>query len=240
MRRSTLIGILCFIIFKQSVAQELSQDGISFEARDSKTEGQIVYKDRTVDVTFYLPTYHQRFSIDRLQEKIEFNDHGVRRFLFPRDAEEIRISWNGGYLRMMSQRPRHCALKKKFILVSIDGDVMYLQYVKRRYPTNYATFHHLVKNQALASERAYRWVPTRSPYQGISYHLYDVYEYLQRNGDETLTVPRRIGFRKQMSHYFNDCSFVRDMIAEKIVNRQDLIDIVSQYNSHECNFRVIK
>jgi hypothetical protein len=178
-----------------------------------RVSGQIVYADKTVDVTMLIPVglFGGGPNTEALQKRVRYLDaKGKKRWLKPDQAKEFRFSLNGQGFRMVS-RPYvgslFAASPNVFLLQVIDGPVKMFEY---RMTTRSAGGPNM---------------PSTSN-QTIS--------YLLQRGEEKLNEPNVFGFKKEMAEYFADCPKLVALIEEKEFKRRDIGEIVIFYNT-QCN-----
>ena len=153
-----------------------------------EVHGQIIYKDKTIDVTFLIATFLDGFSIENLQNKIRYVDeNGEQRTLRPKDAEEIRFTWKEQDVRLVSRKPSRYATKKKFLHMVVDGNVRFYEYIK----TYYSGRRTIRARTAIC--------------------------FLLQRDNEKLLAPRAFGSRKQVAKYFKDCPVLAEMIRSKVL-----------------------
>lgn len=175
-----------------------------------KVPGQIVYADKTVDVTFLIPVglFGGGPNTEPMQNRVRYLDaKGKKRWLKPDQAKEYRFSWGGQDFRMVSHKYEVSMLflgSHVFLLQLIDGPVKMFEY---RQTTNTGGG----PNMASTSR------------QTIS--------YLLKKGDDSLVEPRVLGFKKDMAEYFKDCPALVALIEGKEFKRRDLDEIVMFYNT---------
>lgn len=176
-----------------------------------KVNGQIVFSDRTIDVTLFIPVglFGTGPNTEALQKGVRYLDpKGKKRRLKPNQAKEFRFNFEGQEFRMVSH-PYEFAMfamaSHVFLLQLIDGPLKMFEY-------RVTTQNSGGPNMTMAST------------QTISY-------LLQKTGEEGLVEPRVIGFKKEMSEYFADCPSLVALIQEKEFKRRDLSEIVMFYNT---------
>jgi len=168
--------------------------------------GQIVFADKTVDVTLMVPirVLGGGPNVETMQKGIKYLDaKGKKVKLKPEDAKEFRFTYEGKSYRMVS-RIHTSGLQKKamFLRQIIDGPVKMFEY----------------------SVTTNSGGPNGMTYGGTS-----VYELLQR-GDEPLFQPVGLGFKKEAAKYFADCPDLVVLIEGKEFRRRDIEEIVTYYN----------
>ena len=199
--------------------------GIIFisEIEAKKIEGQILFKDDTVDVIFKIPIdlLTQEIIYEKLQYKVKYFDfNGKKIKLIPDNAEEIRFKYNNEDIRMLS---RYNSLDigdifsmrtNIFLKLKVEGKLMLFEY------------HYTQKTGSMS-----KGIPNDMTMPvGMSYPV-ERYNILQK-GDGELKRPKGLSFRKDMMNYFSDCPELSQKIENKEYKKRDLESIVRFYNSN--------
>jgi hypothetical protein len=175
-----------------------------------RVSGQIVYADKTVDVTFLIPVglFGGGPNTEALQKRVRYLDpKGKKRWLKPDQAKEFRFSFGGANFRMVSHANTVTMLamtSRVFLLQLFDGQVKMFEH---RQTTTSGGGPNMPMNTT----------------QTISYFL--------QKGNGALVEPRVLGFKKEMAEYFADCPTLVGLIQEREFKRRDLDEIVMFYNS---------
>ena len=173
-----------------------------------KISGQIVYADRTVDVTFLVPTglFGSGPNTEAMQKGIRYLDEtGKKRKLKPDQAKEFYFNYDGQDYRFVSRQYSSGIFSKNtFLLQLIDGRVKMFEYRKTT-RTSTGPNNMGYTNQTIT--------------------------YLLQRGDEPLNEPNLFGFKKEMGRYFADCPQLVSLVEEKEFKRRDIGEIVTYYNT---------
>lgn len=181
-------------------------------ANAKRIPGTIIdLQGRTIDVVFKIPfrMFGSRPDLEGVQFRVVYFDKdNTRNVLRPDDAREIIFFHNGIQYRMLS-RPRDFSggirfgQRRIFLHLLIDGEFkLFLHY--------------------------YTQTSSNGPGNGSS--SYQTEEEILQLRDKELISPNRIGFRKEMLRYIDDCPEVTNFIESRDLKRRDLGIIVSEYN----------
>jgi hypothetical protein len=180
----------------------------TLQEQEVQVPGQIVYRDSTTaDVTFFVLKVRNGFSVENLESKVRYLDkNGAKKKLRPRDAEEIRFKWDNQEIRMVSRRPGHEALKRKFLHLMVDGKARFYEYIK-----------------------TYRFIGRSQMYYARISTV--IYWFVEREGKKMYS-PRPFHFRQKMSKYFSDCPQLSERIKAGAYKAIETETIVKYYNAN--------
>ncbi|MEQ8238466.1 MAG: hypothetical protein RIA69_04595 [Cyclobacteriaceae bacterium] len=193
---------------------------LTFKLEAKKIEGEILFADDTITVTFNIPIkfFTQEPNYEKLQYKIKYFDStGKKIVLRPDNAKEIRFKYDNENVRMLS---RHNSLglgnifsmsTNIFLKLETDGKLKLFNY----YYTQSSPGMHNASTGAMTG--------------GYSY---SVERYILQKGDGELKRPKSLTFKKDMVEYFSDCPALVEKIESKDFRKNDLEFIVNYYNSN--------
>ena len=192
----------------------------NLEAREVK--GTIIFENDTLDTTLKIPGYGLSSIPNylKVQYKIKYYDKNrALRVLRPKDAKEIRFTFKGRNIRMLS-RPNTNGLGG-FSLTS--STYIFLKVVELELEGKAKLFNVYITEIGpaviLGSGGA-------SP--GASANMSKKY-VLEKEGGELIRV-RTLSFKKDMIKYFSDCPELVKKIKDKEFRMRDLEMLVVFYN----------
>lgn len=205
MKKISLLTIAAFLAFK-------------LEAK--KIPGKIIFANDTIDVIFNIRTslLTDEPKYSNLQFKVKFFDsNGKKKILKPNEAKEIRFTYQGENIRMVSKR-NTLELGSIFNLgayvflrLKIDG------YLKLFYFYDTQSSSGMYNANTGTMSGGYSYTVTCSALQ---------------KGEGELKVPPSLTFKKEMSQYFSECPKLVEKIQSKDYRKNDLESIVRFYNSN--------
>jgi hypothetical protein len=179
---------------------------LSIQAKN--TQGQIIYENDTVDVTFIIPVklITQEIKFEKIQNKIRFYDsNGSRYKLKPNQAKEIRFTYNGKEIRMLSRNKINVDTRffsgsqNIFLRLIVDGDLkLFKYYDKQRIHDN---------------------------------TIVTPVDVIQKNDEDLKRITNLIS--NDLGPYISDCPKLIAMIKNKELRITDLVKVVNTYNK-EC------
>lgn len=179
-----------------------------------EVEGQIIFEDDTVNVTFDIPfkAFGNEPIYERLQRRVKYYDaSGKKKVLKPKQAKEISFNDGSQMIRMLSRAYKEpgLATKKKplFLKLEVDGEVKMFTYYDSR------PFLISLPNGA----------NNRVPGGGVEIEL------IQKESS-TLKKPKELAFRKDILAFFSDCPELAQKIEARDFRRRELASIVQFYN----------
>lgn len=190
----------------------------TFKSEAKKFEGQIFYKNDSVNVTMEIPVklFSKKPKYEKLQYKVKYYDSlGLIQVIKPFDAEEIRFSYEDEKVRMLSRKntlglgKTFSMSSKIFLKLEIDGDLK--------------LFNCYYTQKTYGSYNTMTGMTVGGP-------TYKMEKFLLQKGDEELMRPYPLTFRKDLIQYFNDCPELSKKIEDKEFNINDLESIVRFYN----------
>lgn len=188
-----------------------------FSASAKQFPGKIITENGTRDVIFLVPRGSVPFIPDyhSMQYKIRYmNNQGRKKVLRPGQCLEISFSNNGEEVRMLSRKntwetgpifPFH---RNLFLKVEVDGHMK--------------LFRNYYKESVQAAGN------TSSLVQDDYTH----FRYLVQRGEDDLKLLNVLGFRSDMTNYFEDCPELVVRIDNRELRRRDAVEIVQFYNLH--------
>jgi hypothetical protein len=191
---------------------------IKSEAR--KLEGTIVMDNETIKVVFNIPFAFLKAvpNYEMLQRKVKyFDDKGNKMTLRPGQAKEIRFSYKGKEIRMLSRYdedgltynvPRD---RNIFLKLEIDGKLKLFKYY---YTENSPNVHDASTGPATNADS------------------YRIERYILQNENGKLKRIKGLTFKRDMTEYFRDCPGLVHKIENKEFRKRDLELMVSFYNSN--------
>ena len=185
-----------------------------FKVEAKKIPGQIIYKNDTVNVILNIPTkiLPSEPNYVKLQKKVKyFDSQGVKKVVHPGEAIEIRFVFKSEEVRMVSRPNRNLYSNKLnlFLKVEVDGDLKLFSY--------------------------YYTVNSHNPSAQITMgQSYTARRFLLQKGDEDFKMPKKIGFKKDMMEYFDDCPELSKKIESKEFRKSEMVSMVIFYN-RSCN-----
>ena len=190
----------------------------TFKLEAKKIEGQIFYKNDTVNVTMKIPVkfFTLEPNYEKLQYKIKhFDSLGVKNVLRPDDANEIRFTYEYEKVRMLSRKNTlglgniFSMSSNIFLRIEIDGDLkLFNYYYTQRSPEMY----------------------NASTGMATGGYSYSDEKFILQKGNGELKRPKGLTFRKDMIEYFSDCPELSKKIESKEFRKSDLESIVRFYN----------
>jgi hypothetical protein len=193
---------------------------VTFQANAKKIPGRIILNnDQAIDVTLMIPFgfLGGEPSYIKLQTGVKYIDGNKKVMLKPGDAKEIVFTINGQTIRMLSVRDDlelqsiFSSQEKVFLKLEIDGVVkLFTCYLTQSSPGTYNATTGVM-----------------SP--GASYN---VERFVLKKGNGSLTRPRGISFRKDMSKFFSDCPELVERIESRDLKKGDLELMVMAYNKN--------
>nr|NQU89140.1 hypothetical protein [Bacteroidota bacterium] len=188
-----------------------------------KVNGQIIYENDTIDVIIKLPVslFSQKINYEKLQKKVQYYDsNGKKIKLLPDEAREIRFTYDGEDIRMLS---RLNTLKNRNVFSS--GTHIFLR-LKNDGKLKLFEYHYTESNgPAINTESSGNTTVTGGT-------TYSIEKYILQKGNGELKKPRGIIFRKDMMEYFSDCPELSQKIEQRELKKRDLESIVRLYNSN--------
>jgi hypothetical protein len=193
---------------------------IAIKTEAKKIEGEILFKNDTLDVIFKIPInlFSKEINYEKLQYKIKYSDSTGNKFAIkPDQANEIRFIYKNEEVRILS---RYNSLrlgnifsmnKKIFLKLEIDGKLkMFKYYFTESSPVMYNSSSEVTTGGYSHSED----------------------KYILQKGEEELVRLKGLTFRKDMMEYFIDCHELSKKIQSKEYRKKDIETIVSYYNSN--------
>lgn len=191
---------------------------ITTPAVAKKISGQIVFADRTVNVTFNIPFkgLQSEPNFERIQYKVKyFGADGKVIKLKPHEAKEIRFSVNGVRYRMIS-----CVNTIGGSLFSTSNNI-FLELVSEG-PVNVYNYYYTQRSGGMYGAGGAMMSPSVS---------YTVERYVLQKGSGPLLRPGGLSFKKELATFFADCPQLVAKIESKEFRRSDLLAMVKFYNN---------
>jgi hypothetical protein len=192
----------------------------SLHAYCKKIQGVIIVDGNQREVTFDIkvPLLADEPNFERIQYKVRYYDEsGKKRTLRPDDADEIRFSYEGMEVRMIScintlGGGLFSTSSRIFLKLEIEGQLrLYRFYYRQTTPGFYGGG------------------------AGVGYSSgasYTIDNFVFQKGDGPLKQPKTLGWKKDMLDYFSDCPTLRDRIESKDLRRKEIEAIVLYYNQN--------
>lgn len=183
-----------------------------------KIAGQIVYGNKVVDVTFFVPVMllSSEPNYERIQWKISYLDSaGFKKVLLPDQAKEIRFTYLGEKVRMLSRRNTlsQNLFKRKhlFLKLSMDGQLKLFQ------------FFDMNNSPGMMN-------PTTGHMTGSTSSIV-IRSVFQIDGKSPILI-RLLSFKADMLYYFEGCSALVEKIKRREFRKRDINEIVRFYNKN--------
>jgi hypothetical protein len=192
---------------------------MSLHTYGRKIPGTIILNGKSKEVTFDIkvPLLVDEPNFVRIQYKVRYYDEsGKKQTLRPDDADEIRFTYEGMEVRMISCANTFGAgsifstASKIFLKLEIDGPLRLYRYYFKQTTGGY-----------------YGGAGGYSP--GVTYTA-DNFIFQKDNGP--LKQPKTFGWKKDMLEYFSDCPALHERIESKDLRRKEIEAIVLYYNAN--------
>ncbi len=193
---------------------------IVFSAHAKKLPGKIISENGISDVVFFVPRGSIPFEPDypSIQYKIRYLDpQGRKKVLRPGQCDEIRFVYNDEEVRMLARKntwmpgPKFSFNRNVFLKLEVDGHMkLFRNYYKETIPDAGST-------------------------SMVGQHEYTRYRYLVQRGGDDIRLMSVLGFRGDMTTYFEDCPELAARIDNRDLRRRDAVEIVQFYNRN-CGY----
>lgn len=194
-----IVGVLCFY---------------SLEAK--KIEGEILYTNDTIKVTFDIPIYAfgkimyemVQYSIiyyDSLNNKMRIQADSAKEIRFTYGTENVRMLSKPTPVKMLSLRPYN----NIFLKLEMDGYIKIFKYYHTKTMTNYS------KDRISTGSTS----------------MYGTESFYIQKGEGKLNLLNKFVYRKELFKYFNDCPDLVKKIENKEFRKKDIKSIIIYYNT---------
>lgn len=187
-------------------------------AKPEKLEGEIISKNRIVNVIFEIPMIKSEGQPDyqKIQSKITYFDSTGKKFtLRPDSVLEIRFKHWGKTIRML-------ALYDSLGLGKMFSQSEYI-FLKLEIEGRVNVFRYFYIQSGTGGYNAATGTMRNSSYKSD--------DFILQNKNGQVMRPSWMNFRKDMKDFFGDCPALVKKIQNKDYDRNDVLQIVEYYNS---------